>query len=441
MRVARSACLVTCTLCCCQCLIHRSVNQKLQLRPERHEHRSTTQQRASGHTRRCLIASALALSASLVIGAAAGAEVIRGASVRKVSDIVIYEEAKFYAAFPSIVQRPDGELLVAFRRAPERRQFGEAATSHTDPNSYLVLVRSRDAGQTWSREPQLVFAHPFGGSQDPCMIQLHDGTILCSSYAWARLLPNAIASLKQPTALAGDFVFLGGYLLRSRDGGKSWQGPLIPPPCRGEPHLDIFGQTVPAYNRGAMCQGTDRRIFWVVASSGSNSLNRSETHLLISSDNGGTWTYSCPVARDPKIDFNETSLYETPKGDLVAFIRTEGFNDHTVIARSTDRGRSFHWQDAGFQGHPHHAIRLPNRRVLLVYGYRHRPFGVRARVLEPECTDFADAQEIVLREDGGNGDLGYPWAAMVSKNRALVVYYFNRANGPRHIAGTFLQIE
>ena len=32
--------------------------------------------------------------------------------------------------------------------------------------------------------------------------------------------------------------------------------------------------------------------------------------------------------------FNETSLYETPKGTLVAFMRTANFDDHTTIARS-----------------------------------------------------------------------------------------------------------
>ena len=55
--------------------------------------------------------------------------------------------------------------------------------------------------------------------------------------------------------------------------------------------------------------------------------------------------------------------------------------------------------------------------------------------------DAAKTIPIYARDDGGNGDLGYPWAAMIAKDRALVVYYFNRADGPRHIAGTFLQVE
>jgi sialidase-1 len=363
------------------------------------------------------------------------------AAVRKVEDIIVYKDDQFYSAFPSIVRRSNGELLVVFRRAPERRVLGETGTSHTDPNSYLVLVRSRDDGKSWSQTPELIYANPFGGSQDPCMVPLRDGSILCSSYGWALLQTNAAARLKG-AARHGNFVFLGGYLIRSRDGGHSWQGPIIPPPTPGETTFGPFGQPVPAYNRGAMCQGKDGRLYWVVASKTSTVSGKPGTHLLISSDQGETWSYSCPVAADEKVVFNETSLYETPKGSLVAFMRTGNYDDHTVVARSMDQGKSFRpWQDAGFQGHPHYALRLPDQRVLLVYGYRHPPFGIRARLLDAECANLTSAPEIVLREDGGNGDLGYPWATMLSKHSALVVYYFNAGNGTRHIAGTRLAID
>ena len=361
-------------------------------------------------------------------------------AVRKVADLIIYRDDQFYSSFPSIVRRRDGELLVAFRRAPNRKLLGEKSNSHTDANSQLVLVRSRDDGKSWSPEPELIYAHPFGGSQDPCMIQLRDGTIVCASYGWLRLTPAFTAQLTN-TMRHGEYAFLGGYVLNSKDGGHSWRGPFLPPPIADGPDRDAFNQPVHAFNRGAMCEGRDRRLYWAVAANPSLKPRRTETHLLISSDRGETWSYSCPIATDPKITFNETSLYETPKGDLVAFLRTANFDDHTVVARSTDGGKNFKaWEDAGWQGHPHYALRLPDQRVLLIYGYRHPPFGIRARVLDAECTNFRTAEEIILRDDGGNGDLGYPWATMISRNRALVVYYFNQADGPRHIAGTVVEI-
>ncbi|CAN5519355.1 hypothetical protein BH11PLA2_BH11PLA2_20150 [soil metagenome] len=359
-------------------------------------------------------------------------------SARVGETVIVYEDAKFYSSFPSVVRRDDGELLLAFRRAPDRRPFGEAIT-HTDPNSNLVSVRSRDNGKTWDA-PQLMFAHPFGGSQDPCMVQLKNGTILCTSYGWALLKPDAIAKLRPPVSRHDPFVSLGGYLLRSKDGGKSWQGPIAPASVPGSGTLDIFGQPLPSLNRGAMAEGRDGTLRWVVASHPGDT-KRTATHLLVSADQGDTWKHSCVVAEDPKIDFNEASIFETPKGDWVAFLRTQNHDDQTVLARSTDGGKSFQWADAGFRGHPHQALRLPDNHVLLVYGYRHKPFGIRARILNAECTDTATAPELVLRDDGGTGDLGYPWATLVDKDRALVCYYFNKANGTRHIASTWVHFQ
>ncbi len=346
--------------------------------------------------------------------------------VRKERDVVIYRDEKFYSTFPSIIRRPDGELVAAFRRAPDRRIFGGKGVSHTDPNSYLVLVRSRDAGNTWTREPELISAHPFGGSQDPCMLALRDRSIICASYAW----------LWRPES---KYDFLGGYLIRSEDGGRSWQSPIIPPPVPNRTARDPFGKPLPAYNRGAMCEGRDGRLYWAVAYPGESG-QKSGIHLMISADGGRNWRYSCPIAVDDKVEFNETSLCETVKGVLVAFVRTANFDDHTVVVRSSDGGKTFgKWEDAGFQGHPHHALRLPDGRVWLVYGYRHQPFGIRGRMLDPECTAF-DGREILLRDDGGTSDLGYPWSVLISRDRLLSVYYFNTADGVRHIAGTFLAI-
>ena len=367
-----------------------------------------------------------------------------GSGVRKVKDIIIYEDTVFYSSFPSVIKNEDGEIIVAFRRAPDRKIFQEKGTSHVDPNSYLVFVRSRNNAISWSKKPELLYAHPFGGSQDPCLLKLSDGTILCTSYGWAFVRENGLENLKQPVFENREgSVFLGGYVLRSTDMGESWDGPFYPPSIPPEIKFSALGEPLPAYNRGALWEGRDGRIFWVVAAgTDRDNIRKTSNYLMISEDKGLTWKYSCPVAVDDKAAFNETSIYETPKGDLVAFLRTAGLEDQACIARSTDGGKSFGpWIKMGFQGHPLQALRLPDNRVFLVYGYRHKPYGIRARILNAECTDYETAEEIIIRTDGGNSDIGYPWAVMLDENRVLVTYYFNIENGTRHIAGSILEIN
>ena len=364
--------------------------------------------------------------------------------IKKISDMIIYKDAQFHSAFPSVIKNEDGELIVAFRRAPDRKVFSETHTNHVDPNSYLVMVRSRDNGLSWSKEPELLYAHPFGGSQDPCMLKLSDGTILCASYGWAFVREEGLKNLKQPVFEVKDgVVFLGGYLLRSADNGNSWKGPFYPPHIPPEVKYSALGNPLPAYNRGALYEGKDGRIFWAVAAGADcDNLKKTSNYLLISEDKGLSWKYSCPIAEDKEAAFNETSVYETPKGDLVAFLRTAGLEDQACIARSTDGGKSFGpWKKMGFQGHPLQALRLPDNRVFLVYGYRHEPMGIRARILNPECTDYETAEEIVIRDDGGGSDLGYPWAIMLDDKHILVTYYFNIEKRTRHIAGSVLEIE
>ena len=362
--------------------------------------------------------------------------------VKKITDFVIYRDDKFYCAFPSVVVRKDGEILCAFRRAPNRRLLWRAPRDiHTDPNSYLVLVRSKDGGGTWTKEPELIYAHPLGGSQDPCMVQLRDGSIVCTSYAWALPPPEGAERIKECFAYP-PFAFLGGYIMRSDDGGKSWRGPFTPMAVPGNKSLDALGNPLPAYNRGAMLQRKDGKLYWAVARHDRLKELRTSVHFLTSSDRGETWRYVCPIASDEKVSFNETSLIETKKGDLVAFIRTEGFGGKAAYARSKDGGGSFGpWQDAGFVGHPLHAVRLKDGRIFLVYGYRQAPFGIRARLLDPDCTDIAEAPEIVIRDDGGSSDIGYPWAALLPDGNILVAYYFNVGNGPRFIAGSLLSVD
>ena len=45
--------------------------------------------------------------------------------VKKIKDVIIYKDTMFYSAFPSAVKLSNGEILVSFRRAPDRKVFKE----------------------------------------------------------------------------------------------------------------------------------------------------------------------------------------------------------------------------------------------------------------------------------------------------------------------------
>lgn len=358
--------------------------------------------------------------------------------IKKVKDVVIYRDSMYYSAFPSVVKLDNGNLLVAFRRAPNRQMMGATRYRHIDPCSQLVSVTSSDGGYTWSSEPQLMFAHPFGGSQDPCMIKLQNGDILCTSYLWIQLGEGLLDEYKGRIVGDDNSSFAGGFLIRSTDEGKTWQGPINPgSPLPVENRNTVLGK-MPLYNRGALCQGNDGTIYWAVACD--NPQGGYSVYLVESKDNGTTWQFRSTIADATECSFNETSIIQTPRGDLVAFMRSFGLNDQACISRSTDGGNSFTWSELGFQGHPINALQLPDSRWLITYGYRHEPYGIRACIMDSECRAWSD--EIVLRDDGGSTDLGYTWPVLIDDHHVMVVYYFNYEgnHGTRGIEGTILEI-
>ncbi len=362
--------------------------------------------------------------------------------LRKVKDLVIYSDEEYYSSFPSVICRPDGRLVLAFRRAPERRSRPGGVVTHSDPNSWLVQVVSDDNAETWSQDPQPIFIHPRAGNQDPCLMQLADGTLLCSTFSW-ELLCEGVAEheLEGPrTSPTGWWMMcLGGKVVRSCNGGESWSGPVELDPVPSYPEW-FAGAPNRAYTRGRMCELDDGTVLLPAYCTPEPGPLRSAI-LYRSDDRGESWHYFSEIAADETVRFGEPTLHMTAGGKLMAFMRTANMDGYLAVAHSFDGGESFsQWECTEVWGHPFTTATVPDGRVLLAYGYRREPFGVRCRLLEPECEDLNKAEELVIRDDGGSTDLGYPWAVRMADDRILVVYYFNLDDGTRHIAGSILEV-
>ncbi len=117
------------------------------------------------------------------------------------------------------------------------------------------------------------------------------------------------------------------------------------------------------------------------------------------------------MAFDPTCQKNylETGLFLTDSGRLLGLFRTQSdfgkpgvdfeqtyLNLH--MAASDDGGKTFGpvYEIENLWGSsPFHALRLKSGKVLVTYGWRKEPFGIRARLCNGELSDIAEAEEII----------------------------------------------
>lgn len=371
---------------------------------------------------------------------------------------VVYADPRFYAAFPSAATLADGTVLVAFRRARDHRWLhGEApegqadcdfdSVDHVDSRSHLVLQRFTPDFEP-AGGPQALPADPEAGDQDANLLVLRSGRIVMGSFCWypmsarhaARLRERGVPLFGSTDSTGALFLFWGGCTRHSDDGGFSWS------PHRYLPPLPEYGDLVPGVRplhggavRGRAVEAPDGTLLMATYTGGPYT-----SYLFASHDRGESWELRGIIARDPqgKAGFCETALHLAADGRLIAFHRTTGLKDHLALSVSRDLGRSWEdWTVTGVVGHPTDACPLPDGRLLVVHGYRHKPYGVRARVWDLDRGPLDAAPEVVIRDDAPSPDVGYPWATVLADGRVAVCYYMCDGRGIRHIAASLLSVR
>ncbi|MBT5319591.1 MAG: exo-alpha-sialidase, partial [Chloroflexi bacterium] len=68
-------------------------------------------------------------------------------------------------------------------------------------------------------------------------------------------------------------------------------------------------------------------------------------------------------------------------------------------------------------------------------GYRDEPYGIHAVLSDDNGASWNEP--VVLRDDGGNHDIGYPRSVQRADGQVVTVYYYNDSpEGERYIAAT-----
>jgi len=313
---------------------------------------------------------------------------------------VICKEPGIYIGWPTIAKTHNGELLVVFSGDRD---------AHVCPFGKTEMVRSSDAGKTWT-EPFTINNTPLD-DRDAGIVRTREGTLVVSWFTSLAFQNTGNYNQQvQKITPAIRQKWHGHWVRRSVDGGKTW-GEFIRTNVNA-PHGPI--------------QLRDGQLLYL-----GNGIVDGKSVLAAeaSSDDGRTWQIlgTVPIPDTMKyLRFCEAHVVEADGGKLVGMFRVEPpemEERYLYQSESFDGGRT--WtkpHQTTVWGYPPHLTRLKNGWLLVVYGRRIPPYGERACLSLDEGKTWNVENEIVLC-DASNNDLGYPASVQLDDGSILTVYY------------------
>jgi hypothetical protein len=290
-------------------------------------------------------------------------------------------------------------------------------------------VRSTDNGVTWLR-PAVVADTPID-DRECGVTPLGEGRLLL--HVWSTFFTPAYYDALPPGAYGREvlgrwkrFVTAGRYRAAageqgawgrlSTDGGRSWS-PRI--------------EATDAVHGGIRL--ADGSLLCASYRTPGDSIG-----VFSSSAPSGPWVLRAGIAspQPESLSFGEPHILQLPGGRILMMIRAtarpyDDLDPRCVLweSFSDDGGRT--WAapfPTPLWGFPPHLLLLSDGRVLCSYGYRRPPFGQRACISRDGVT-WTRSDEVILRDDAPNGDLGYPASVELEPGRILTIYY--QPNVPR----------
>lgn len=208
--------------------------------------------------------------------------------------------------------------------------------------------------------------------------------------------------------------YVGSWTMRSDDGGATFTSPARCPVS--SPHGPVVMRDGRLIYLGKLFpEGMDRPFGRVSCAESRDGLHwdvLGEVPLPENVTNG---------------QFHEPHVIELNDGALLCLIRYHYPNGGLGIYKSVSRDGGRTWstpEEMDIHGSPPHLLRHSSGAIVLTYGWRHAPYGQRARISRDDGATWSD--EIILRDDGPDGDLGYPCSVELPGDDILTVYYQKR---------------
>lgn len=279
-----------------------------------------------------------------------------------------------------------------------------------------ALARSLDGGETWNLEDPKSFASD-GGKTVPNLEGIH---------------------FTHP-----DFAMRisGGRFSVSYDRAKTWRGPYA---------LTGLDFRLSARTDYLVIDDDECLVFLSAKLPEVNGSNHNDRAFMARTTDGGkTFQFVSWLTGDPvKVRSVMPSTVRISDKHLVTITRRKvrdpqrKYQNWIEASVSRDFGQSWSFlsrvadTDRGEEnGSPPALVQLADGRLVVSYGYRSQPLGIRAKLSHDQGQTWG--VEISLRNDGSTWDLGYPRMVLRPDGKLVTMYYFNTAADPeQHIVTT-----
>ena len=361
--------------------------------------------------------------------------------------ITIYRKPGSFAGWPANygMWSWDDEIVVGFTAGSMNPDGGFHARDTSKP-FVAMQARSLDGGETWVT--QATPCETPGGrglSADEHVVpELQVGKVLENEDLLPWRTDDINFTHPEFALMCGRSGLADGavsWFYVSQDRCHTWQGPY---------RLPAFGKTGVAARTDYLVDGPDSCGLFLTAAKATGGEGR--VFYVQTTDGGKSFNLISNVGPEPGgFAIMPASVRLSSDRILVALrCRTPGGTFTTTrhyidLFATNDNGKTWsHLSQpvsvTGKGGNPPTLTKLQDGRLCLVYGFRDKPYGIRARISTDDGVTWGD--ELVLRDDGGSHDIGYPRTVQRPDGVMVSAYYYNdKADGERYIAATLWSPE